>query len=269
MNWLYALIRITFLDGLRNKVAAGVIIFSVVSAIANIIIVNLAAQDVGKVAVDFALSSFSISGLFLILFACGNSIYRDIDKRTISLVLSRAVSRKSYIIGRFIGYLLFVLFISLISAVISILAVYLIKIMHIKHFESNFVTIFCAYGFSFIAFILLLSVLIFFSSLTTSSYTALLLTIMVYFIGNSIGDLRDFAESEQAVVAGFPPFFRYLLRVVHFLVPDLGKFDLKVFAANNLPLDNKFIVFSICYAIVYITILVLLSIKAFEKREFI
>lgn len=268
-SWLYALVKVTFLDGIRNKVATGIIAFSIISSVTNLLVVNLAAQDVGKVAVDFGLSSFSISGLFLILFVCGNSLYRDIDKRTVSLVLSRAISRKNYVLGRFLGYFIFILFISFITAFIGVLTIYLIKLMYFKHFFANFRDIFLAYIFSFMAFILLLSVLIFFSSLTTSSYTAIVLTILVYFIGNSIGDLRDFAESEQAIIAGFPTFFRYLLRIVHFFVPDLGKFDLKVFAANGLPIDKQFILFSMCYAVVYCIILVLLSMKAFEKREFV
>lgn len=269
LSRIYPFIKITVLDGIRNKVFAGVIILSIVSGLANIVITNLAAQDVGKVAIDFELSTFSIMGLFVVLFACGGSLYRDIDKKTVALAISRAISRKEYILSRFIGYLITIIFVSVISTVIGLITLYLIKILHPRHFEQTFGTVILAHLFSFIGFSMLLSVLILFSSLTTSSYTAMLLTIMVYFIGNSIGDLRDFAESQSAVAAGFPESFRIVLRIVHFIVPDLGKFDLKVFAANALPLDINFIVFSIAYAIVYCMILLLLSMKAFERREFI
>lgn len=266
---IYPFIKITFLEGIRNKVAIGVIVFSLVSSLANIIIINLVAQDIGKVAIDFALSSFSMTGLLLILFACGSSLYRDIDKKTISLVLSRAISRKEYILGKFLGYLLTLLFVSAISFVIGFLTLYLIKLTHIRYFTSPFSGIFWGYLFSFISFVLLLAVLMFFSSLTTSSFTAMLLTVMVYFIGNSIGDLRDFAESKSAIEAGFPPIFRTILRIVHLIVPDLAKFDLKIFSANGLDIPSDFLIFSVLYAIIYCSILLLLSMKAFEKREFI
>lgn len=266
---IYPLIKITFLEGIRNKVAVGIIVFSLVSSLGNLIIINLAAQDVGKVAIDFALSSFSVSGLFLILFACGSSLYRDIDKKIISIVLSRAISRKEYILGKFFGYLFTLFFVLAISAIIGLLTLYIVKIIHMKYFTAPFAGIFLGYLFSFIAFILLLSVLMFFSSLTTSSFTAMLLTVMVYFIGNSIGDLRDFAESQSAIQAGFPPIFRPILRIVHFVIPDLAKFDLKIFSANGLQVPADFIIFSILYAIVYCIILILLSMKVFERREFI
>lgn len=266
---IYPFIKITFLEGIRNKVAIGVIVFSLVSSLANIIIINLVAQDIGKVAIDFALSSFSITGLLLILFACGSSLYRDIDKKTISIVLSRAISRKEYMLGKFSGYLLTILFVSAIAFVIGISTLFIIKITHIKYFTSPFGGIFWGYLFSFISFVLLLSVLLFFSSFTTSSFTAMLLTVTVYFIGNSIGDLRDFAESKSAIEAGFPPVFRTILRIVHLLVPDLAKFDLKIFSANGLNIPYDFIFFSLLYAFIYCGILILLSMKAFEKREFI
>ncbi len=269
LNRLYPFVKITVLDGIRNKVVMGVIILSLVSGIANIVITNLAAQDVGKVAIDFELSSFSLMGLFVILFACGGSLYRDIDKKTVALAISRAISRKEYIFCRYFGYLITILFVAVISTIIGIVTLYLIKMLHPKHFEQAFSGVLIAHVFAFFGFAMLLSVLIFFSSMTTSSFTAMLLTIMVYFIGNSIGDLRDFAESQASIAAGFPKSFRIVLRVVHFIVPDLGKFDLKVFAANALPIDTNFITFSIAYAVVYCSILLLLAMKAFERREFI
>lgn len=269
LSRVYPFIKITVLDGIRNRIVIGVIVLSIVSGLTNIVITNLAAQDVGKVAVDFELSTFSIMGLFVILFACGNSLYRDIDKKTVSLAISRAISRKEYILGRFVGYLVTLIFVSLIATIIGLITLYLIKFLHPKHFEQTFGTVILAHLFAFIGFSMLLSVLILFSSLTTSSYTAILLTIMIYFIGNSIGELRSFAESPASVVAGFPESFKVMLRIVHFIVPDLGKFDLKVFAANVLTVDISFIVFSIAYAVVYCMILLLLSMKAFEKREFI
>lgn len=266
---LYPFIKITFLEGIRNKIAIGIILFSIVSALSNLIIINLVAQDVGKVAIDFALSTFSLTGLLFILFSCGSSLYRDIDKKTISIVLSRAISRKEYILGKFFGYLLTLFLVSIISALIGLLTLFFVKMTHIKYFTAPFSGIFLGYLFSFFAFVLVLSVLIFFSSLTTSSFTAMLLTVMIYFIGNAIGDLRNFAESDAAIKAGFPPFFRVILRIVHFIVPDLSKFDLKIFSANGISLPSDFIIFSIIYAISYSSILILLSMKAFEKREFI
>jgi len=269
LNRLYPFIKITVLDGIRNKVIMGIIMLSIISGISNVVITNLAAQDVGKVAIDFEISSFSLMGLFVILFACGGSLYRDIDKKTVALALSRAISRKEYIVCRYLGYLITILFVVVISTIIGLVTLYLIKILHPNHFDQNFSGVMIAHIFAFLSFSMMLSVLIFFSSMTTSSFTALLLTIMVYFIGNSIGDLRDFAESQASIAAGFPESFRFILRVVHFIVPDLSKFDLKVFAANSLPLDGNFITFSVAYAVVYCAILLLLSMKVFERREFI
>lgn len=268
-NRLKVIIEITFLDCFRNKITVGSLIFLLISSFTTFVIANLASQDVGKVAVDFVLSSFSIFGLFLIFFACGNSINRDIDRKTIAILLSKAISRKEYILSRFFGYLLFVAFLSLLAALIGLLTLFVIKLIFAKYFYTNFSIISIAFLYTFLGFAIMLAVLIFFSSLTTSSYTALVLSILVYFVGNSIGDLRDFAESEQAIASGFSPLFRYLLRIVHFIVPDLAKFNLKIFAANGLPLEANFIVYSILYATVYITILILLAMKAFEKREFV
>lgn len=269
LSRLYPFIKITVLDNIRNKIVIGVLIFSLISSLTSFVIINLAAQDVGKVAIDFQLSSFSLVGLFLIFFACGSSLYRDIDRRTISFALSRAISRQEYIVGKFFGYGFLIFFVLGIAFIVGITNLYVIKLLFSRYFTAPWSGILAAYFLSFFAFILLLSVLIFFSVLTTSAYTALTLTIMVYFIGNSIGDLRDFAESDAAIQAGFPDIFRVVLRIIHLIVPDLSKFNLKVFAANGLPIEGSYIFFSLLYAVIYCSILLMLSVKAFKKREFI
>ena len=105
--WLMA--QITFKEGIRNRILLGIFFFAFALCVGNLIITNMFAYDLGKVAIDVGLSIVSIAGLIIIFFMGINLLAKDLDKRTIYMVLSRPISRRQYIIGKFCGLGLLIL----------------------------------------------------------------------------------------------------------------------------------------------------------------
>jgi ABC-type transport system involved in multi-copper enzyme maturation permease subunit len=91
------------------------------------LIANLAPRDVGKVAVDMALSTISFSGLLVVLFVGINLMAKDLDKKTIYMVLSKPISRTEYILGKFFGIALILVLTVLSISLFAALSLFILK----------------------------------------------------------------------------------------------------------------------------------------------
>ena len=88
--WSVALI--TFKEGIKNRVLFGIFIIALLLFAATTVVTTLFMRDIVKVAVDLSLSTVSFSGLLTLLFVGVNLFGKDLDKRTIYMVISRPIS---------------------------------------------------------------------------------------------------------------------------------------------------------------------------------
>ena len=103
MKGIWAVGVVTFLEGIRNRSLYGITIIALLLLVSNLIMSGLVPQSVGKLAVDIALSTVSFTGLLIVLFIGINLVAKDLDRKTIYMVLSRPISRQDYIVGKFSG----------------------------------------------------------------------------------------------------------------------------------------------------------------------
>lgn len=134
MTILWPIAFITLKEGIRNRAFYGIAILALMLSVANFLISGMIPQEVGKVAVDFALSTVSFSGLLLVLFVGINLLAKDLDKRTIYMVLARPISRSQYIIGKFIGMILLIVAVVFCLSIISSLTILMIKMSYPGYF---------------------------------------------------------------------------------------------------------------------------------------
>src|SRR3990172_3090754 len=127
MTAIWAIAVITFKEGIRNRAIYGISIFALLLLGANLLISSMIMQEVGKVAVDMALSTVSFAGLLLVLFVGINLMAKDLDKRTIYMVLARPISRAQYIFGKFLGMCLLIVVTVAFLSVLALLSILMLK----------------------------------------------------------------------------------------------------------------------------------------------
>src|SRR6266571_3348474 len=103
MKPLFPIAAITFKEGIRNRAIYGISIIALLMLVVNFLISQMIMREVGKVAVDIALSTVSFSGLLLVFFVGINLMAKDLDRKTIYMVLARPISRTQYMDGKFLG----------------------------------------------------------------------------------------------------------------------------------------------------------------------
>jgi len=102
MMILWPLAVMTFKEGIRHKVFYSISLLALLFVGANIIVTSMIPQEAGKVLWIWRFPHILYRTAF-ILFIGINLIEKDLDKRTIYMILSRPISRAQYIVGKFTG----------------------------------------------------------------------------------------------------------------------------------------------------------------------
>lgn len=269
-NRISAVASITFWEGIRNRSVYGVFLFALMIFGFNTSVAGFFMRDVGKVAVDINLAAITFAGLLLVFFVGLNLISKDIDRKTVQIVLSKPISRTEYIFGKFLGIqffllisltLLFMMSIATISLLNNIYANYFLSFKWLNYIVANF--------FIFVKLGVVNAVMILFSSLTTNSFIALIFSVSVYIVGESIEDVVFFIKNIQKFEGSLvTPFLIKIINIISYLVPNLTLFDYKLEASHGLPLMFLPMLSSVGYGLIYILIVLFVGSMVFQKREF-
>lgn len=81
-----------------------ILLFACVLIGFSLVLATLSLGEAKRIIVDFGLSMIEIGGLIAVIFVGGQILFREIEGRTIYLILSKPIARKDYILGKFIGF---------------------------------------------------------------------------------------------------------------------------------------------------------------------
>jgi ABC-type transport system involved in multi-copper enzyme maturation permease subunit len=268
MKGMISLGYITFIEGIRSRALFGIFIMALLMFLVTVTLTDLFMRDIVKVAADLSLATISFAGLLMVLFVGNNLLSKDIDKRTISMVISRPISRHQYIFGKFLGLSLLVAVSILFLGVISSLPIYFADLSY-KDSASIFKWSIYFYAVLLIAMKLALvaAVTIFFSSFTSSSFISLVLTISTYIVGTSTETVRGMLESKMEIV-DISPFMAFIIKAVYFVFPNLATFDLKLQASHGLAIPDGYMLSAFVYWLCYVGITVSAGALIMSRREF-
>lgn len=261
---------ITFKEGIRNRSLFGIALISLFMFGLNVTVAGFFMRDIGKVTVDMNLSALSFAGLLLVFFVGINLMAKDIDRKTIHLVLSKPISRRQYIWGKYFGIQFFVLTSLLFLFAMSCVTVLLLLSMYPNYFSNfSWMVFFVAAFFTLVKFSVLCAIVVFFGSITSSSLVTLIFSVASYVVGVSIEEVvfyinSELSKGEEMISETLKSFIEF----VSWVIPNLSAFDYSLEAAHGLPLDGPRILVSLGYGVSYSVILLILSSLIFSRREF-
>lgn len=265
MGQIWLLSKITFKEGVRNRILLGVLFVAVAFSAFNVLFTQMFSYDLSKVSVDLGLSTISIAGLAVIFFMGINLLARDFEKRTIYMVISRPIARWQYVLGKFCGLALMVGTSVGILGLFAAGGVKISMLMAPAYIPQNYswMIFFLAIAYSYLGLIIITALAQLFTCLTTSSYIALLVTACTYFIGQNVEIIRN------SLIGGASAngFYKIMIEAVCWLFPNLHAFDLKTIAGYGLNIEASSLLWTALYGISYIAIILSLTIVIFDHRE--
>ncbi|MBX9809559.1 ABC transporter permease [Candidatus Gracilibacteria bacterium] len=244
----------TFRELIRNRLFSLIIFLSIVLILLSFGLNSLSLGENKRVIVDFGLSFIELSGFAVILFLAGGLIAREIEGRTIYLMLSKPIRRGSIIFGKFIG------FATILLLVICIELVILTGILLSQGVVLDNIFFISIVGI-FLKLLSLLSLSLFFSTIVSPGL-AMFMTIACAIIGHG-----GYAVLEYALRFG-NHFYLYFAQGILVFFPNLESLNLKNLVATTAVINLNVYYLAYLMSLIYTTIILGLAAWAFEKKSF-
>lgn len=267
-NDRFQLALVTFKGGLRDRVLLGVLVAAIILFFTMPLFSSFSMRDVTGVAFTYSLSVISATGILLTILVGGALIAKDIQSRTIYSVATLPISRSRYIIEKYLGLALLLL---ASVAILGTLNYCGLKIMEMQY-PPDKPLLWANYFFYLLLdlekLLVLSSVLIFFSSVATSTFLPMLLTLAVYAVGTTTEKVKYFVETVRGG-EDVSPVVKAVVSAAYYIFPNLQLFDLKVQTVYALAIDPKILALTLIYGIGYSLVMLALACCIFSRRDFI
>ncbi len=103
MIQILAVAKNTFLEAVRDRILYGFLFFAASLILFSLVIGQLSFNEEIRVSVDIGLAGISLFSVLMAIFLSISLLHKEIEKRTLYTILSRPISRASYLIGKFLG----------------------------------------------------------------------------------------------------------------------------------------------------------------------
>ena len=249
----------TLKETIRDKILYTILLFAILMIGSGILLSYLSLGQENKIVLDLGLSSINIFGLIVTIFVGTSLLSKEIDKKTIYLLLSKPLRRLDFIFGKYLGLCL-TLFIIVACMSIAYFGVSWYTSSSNMAFLNTVYASSLAIMLIYIELMLLIAVAIFFSTFSSPVLSAMF-TLSVYVMGHLSNDMISFGKLSQNAS------LETITRIVFYVLPDLERLNLK-----NLPLTEtlppEIWLSSVAYGLMYALALLCLSVIIFERREF-
>ncbi len=250
---LLALALTGFREALRNRVTVVVAAFALVMILLTTVVMNITIFSLDRVVTDFGLGVMSLLLTGLAIFTSVGLLNREIERRTVFLVVSRPLSRGTFIVGRYLG-----LIATLTALQTAMCAVYGLQLA----FFDVPVTPQLAYaiGGLWLQLLMVSGLGLLFSSFS-GAVTSSVGVLCLYLAGQWTADL--YALSEK-----FEPLTRAAARALYWILPNFGRLDFKMHAASAMHVDAAYFWQGVVGALAWAVLFVTGATVFFSRRDF-
>lgn len=244
----------TFRELARNKILYMILFFGVVLIAFSLVLASLSLGQSDKIVADFGLAMVEIFGIISVIFIGSQLLFREIEGKTVYLILSKPVARKDFILGKFLGFSAILFFIIFIQSIISTI-VFLVASTPLS------TLLFVSIGFIYLKLLLLFAIILFFSTFI-SPLLSILLVMGVYVIGHSVTTMTD-----MAIRSGNQALF-YFSKALMVVFPNLEALNIKSLIGTPVTLAPSYFALNIAHALLYIAVILTFAVLIFNRKTF-
>ena len=230
--------KYTFRELIKSRILWNVVGLGGIISILTFVATEFTFGVPQRVALDLGLGALSISSYGIALLIGIGLIKKEVESRTIYLIISRPVSRVAFLAGKITGVSLFLVL------NLSFLALLTIGIVIFLGGTITPITLF-AMLFTILEAILLLMVVVFLS-LVTNSAIALMGAVLALVAGHAI------SETTKIVFVTSQPWLKNIVEVLNYLIPAFHRFNLKDYVLYQNTIEINQLMFVLAYWIFYV-----------------
>ena len=244
----------TFKEIVRNRFLYLILFFACVFILFSLALGNLTIGQSEKVIVDFGLGMIEIFGLIGVLFVWSQLLFKEVDGKTIFLILSKPIKRQDFILGKFFG------FSGTIALIVLFQAILFLWVLLLKNIEITNLILWALF-FTFLKLEILLSIVFFFSTFMSNIMT-IMVSLMVYLISHSFSLIIDlFVRLQDSIML-------QAIRVFQIIFPPMQALNVKDVIGSFSEFSIKFFMYNSVYSFLYILIILFFTVQIFSRKTF-
>ncbi len=249
-----------FREARRNRVSVVVAAFTLGLLLASSLVTEVTVYTFKRVLTDVGLGAMTITLVLLAVFLSSGLISREIERRTIFLIVSKPVSRSVFLVARLAGNML-----TLLVLLLAMAAVFFFQVGVYGGLSSYGLKIsmpqVVAVGMLWVELLVISSVGFLMSSFASQVVSAVVTT-GVYLAGHLSGDIYSLASRSESVP------LQYLGKSIYYVLPNLARLNYRPQASYDVSVPAMDTLGNIVYAFGYSGILVALAVLIFQRRDF-
>ena len=254
MSRTMVLAQNTFREAVRDKMLVACLSFGAIALGGSVCLAPLTLGEQGRIISDMGLASISLFSIVILVLVGTGLIYKEIERRTITTILTHPVHRHEFVLGKFVGLATMLL---VCLAVLSVLYLGVVAFfgdgITLNHFAALFLTA--------LEIVMATAVALFFATVASPILSAVF-TVCVFILGYLSDDLRSLAASSHSVVV------QLLAKTIYAVLPAFHHFHVRNHLLSGVPVPPEHLLRCILYASLDTTALLLLTIVVFRKRDF-
>lgn len=243
----------TMKEILKSKILINVFLIGVAMMVITYVASEFTYGVPEKVALDFGLSMLWFSSCGIALFMGVGLISKEIDSRTVYMIISRPIPRYGFVLGKVAG-LIAVLVIN-----IGLLAAMTLTATAFLGGEVSDLVLW-SLGYTLLEAILLLLVVILFS-LLANNILAIIISFLLLTVGHAVQETQNY----QFVMTR--PMLKEVLEFYHLVLPAFYKLNLKDFMLYNQALPLDYLLTNLAYGVAYSLFVLIFIIFLFNRKN--
>jgi len=242
----------TFREAIRQRILYLLLVFGVAMISFAQILTFMTVGSEEKIIKDFGLASIDVFGVLTSVFIGIGLVSREIERRTVYTILAKPIHRFEFILGKYAGLAL-TLLVNTTVMTLWFFLVLLIKGM----FDARLGVAVLLLLFQFL---LITALAVMFSCLSTPILSSVM-TLALYVIGHLLWSL-DLLSARLSTETG-----RMLCRVVYYLLPNLGNFDIKGEVVHGMAVAPGRLLWAAVYLMLYGSAVLWTACAVFDRKE--
>jgi ABC-type transport system involved in multi-copper enzyme maturation permease subunit len=256
-----AIMTNTLREAVRNKIVYVILGAVVALNLFSLVLGQMSLNEQGRIARDAGLAGVSLFGVATAIYIGVATLYAEINKRTIHVILAKPIRRFEFVLGKYLG----------MSATLTLLIVaFGVTVAGLLALSATPFTaaLLQAILLRWLELLIVAAVAIFFSSFSTPFMSGTF-TLGIFAIGRSWAEMQAAAERSKDVLV------RNICRAALWVVPDLhlytpsgGEVDGKAVSVHGAFVSWAYVGHAALYALAVVAVLLLLGMAIFQRRDF-
>lgn len=245
--------KYTFLEIYRSRLMVSLFFLGIGLLLICYIASEFGYGAAGKISLDVGLGFMSISNLIISIFIGSTLMGKEIEQRTLYMVLSKPISRASFLLGKLLG----------LSSVLLINSVFLglLSVGLYKVFGGEINGLFgWTFYFSFLEAICVLLFSVLFSLITNTTLTVIY-SLIVFIVGHALN------ETSKIIFTKINPVIDQAVNLLFVFIPNLYRLNLKEYIVYKQELPLTYLLNTQSYIAFYLLALIGILVLVFNKKN--